>query len=149
MKPIIVNFALICSLAGCSSGSGSAAAPNFFNGRYYMAGDSSCTQIRPLSDGRVMCTNDAGDETGYRDAMNDQQLQMWQSDQQLAQQRSAQASAERAAFAQEMQRTSAAIQQSSPQYTFQPPQITPLNLPHTNVMSCISVSGGFYTNCRF
>jgi hypothetical protein len=97
-----------------------------------------------------MCGNPAGEQTGYRDAMTDQQLQMWQYNQQLALQRRAQARADGAALAQELQRTAATIQQSTPQYTIQPtPQLAPLNMPGSNVVNCISVSDGFYTSCRY
>ena len=77
-------FALICLvtlLGGCAS-----AMPNFFNGRYYMAGDSSCVRGRALSETRMMCINSDGQETGYRDAMTDQQLQMYRHDEQMTQQ---------------------------------------------------------------
>ncbi|MDP3279483.1 MAG: hypothetical protein Q8M57_00245 [Nitrosomonas sp.] len=78
MKNILVII-LVTSLAGCVS----SAAPNFYNGRYYMAGDESCVQIRALSDTRVMCADTNGKETGYREAMTDQQLQMYQHNQQM------------------------------------------------------------------
>tara|TARA_R110002096_G_scaffold123112_19_gene266548 strand:+ start:4503 stop:4787 length:285 start_codon:yes stop_codon:yes gene_type:complete len=94
-----------------------------------------------------MCHNAAGKQTGYRDAMTAQQIQMWQFNQQLAQQR---AIADRAALAQQMQQTAASIRQSTPQYTFQPaPQVAPLYSPRRNAVSCISVSDGFYTHCRY
>jgi hypothetical protein len=97
-----------------------------------------------------MCANDAGEDTGYRDAMTDQQIQMWQYNQQLALQRRAQASADRVALAQAMQQTASSIQQSTPQYVIQPaPQLAPLNMPRSNVVNCISVSDGFYTTCRY
>ncbi|CAJ1305508.1 hypothetical protein RAG73_21875 [Klebsiella pneumoniae] len=83
----------MCFLSGCSK----QAAPNYFNGNYYMAGDESCTHIRQIGYGRVMCSNDEGIETGYRDAMTqadmnyyqmqqmNQQMQMAQLNQQLQQ----------------------------------------------------------------
>ena len=52
-------------------------APNFINGRYYMVGDSSCSRGRIIYEGRIMCMDADGNETGYRDAMTDQQLQMY------------------------------------------------------------------------
>ena len=69
-------------LGGCAS-----AMPNFFNGRYYMAGDSSCVSGRVISESRMMCINSDGEETGYRDALTDQQLQMYRHDQQMGQQK--------------------------------------------------------------
>jgi|GEM_PF-1291486 len=70
------NAAILTSLillTGCAS----AAAPNFFNGQYYMAGDSSCESVRALSDTRVMCIDKDGNDTGYRDAMTVEQITMW------------------------------------------------------------------------
>ncbi len=66
---IILGFLVF----GCAT----PAAPNFFNGQYYMAGDTSCKSIRPLSETRVMCIDEDGIETGYRDAMTVQQIAMW------------------------------------------------------------------------
>jgi len=50
-----------------------------------MAGDESCTRIRSLSYNRIMCINKKGEETGYRNAMTDQQLLMYQQRQQQQQ----------------------------------------------------------------
>lgn len=51
-----------------------------------MAGDKSCSNYRILSDSRIMCINKKGEETGYRDAMSNQQLQMYMYQQQQEQQ---------------------------------------------------------------
>jgi len=150
MKNIIAKCFVVLTLAGCSGSSTPLAVPNLVNGKYYMAGDITCTKGRSISDSRIMCANDAGEDTGYRDAMTDQQIQMWQYNQQLALQRRAQASADRVALAQAMQQTASSIQQSTPQYVIQPaPQLAPLNMPRSNVVNCISVSDGFYTTCRY
>ena len=74
-------MALIVILAGCAS-----AMPNFHNGKYYMAGDSSCQQARQYTEDKIMCIDGNGKETGWREAMTDQQLQMWQHNQQMEQQ---------------------------------------------------------------
>ena len=63
---------------GCAS-----AVPNLIDGKYYMAGDSGCTQGRKISDNRIMCVNSDGEDTGWRDAMTDQELQMYQHKQNL------------------------------------------------------------------
>lgn len=60
-------------IAGCTSNP----APNFFNGNYYMAGDPNCVQMRQLSNTRIMCLNDNGQSTGYRDALSYEQMQMY------------------------------------------------------------------------
>jgi hypothetical protein len=78
---IVLLMGLIVILTGCRY-----AQPNFYNGRYYMAGDKNCARMKKLSDTRIMCENTDGKETGYRDAMTDQQLQMWRHNQQIQQQ---------------------------------------------------------------
>ena len=68
-------------LAGCVS-----AEPNFYNGHYYMFGDADCVKMREVTPGnKVMCFNANDQQTGYRDAMTDQQLYMHQSNQQMQQ----------------------------------------------------------------
>lgn len=59
------------------SGCASSPAPNFFNGNYYMAGDSNCVQMRQLSSTRIMCIDKNGQSTGYREAMTSEQMQMY------------------------------------------------------------------------
>jgi len=68
---------LALGIAGCT------AKPNFINGKYYMGGDSNCKRYKVLSESRIMCLTSDGEETGYRDAMTDQQLQMYQHNQQM------------------------------------------------------------------
>ncbi|HCM9545913.1 TPA: hypothetical protein N5O22_003014 [Enterobacter hormaechei subsp. xiangfangensis] len=75
MQKTLVLLAMVCSLSGCTK----QAVPNYYNGNYYMAGDESCTYIKEIGYGRVMCSNDDGIETGYRDAMTQEQMQMYQS----------------------------------------------------------------------
>jgi len=73
----ILTLALVTIfLGGCASTA--TAIPNFINGKYYMAGDSVCTRYRMLSESRIMCLSEDGTENDYRDAMTDQQLQMYQ-----------------------------------------------------------------------
>ncbi|WP_415834814.1 hypothetical protein [Kerstersia similis] len=70
------NFIMLAGcflVVGCATGP----TPNYFNGNYYMAGDESCVRLRPLSNARVMCIDKAGRETGYRDAMTYEQMQMY------------------------------------------------------------------------
>jgi len=54
-----------------------AAMPNFYNGKYYMAGDENCRYMRPLDENRIICSNSSHIDTGHRAAMTDQQLQMY------------------------------------------------------------------------
>lgn len=62
----------ILILSGCAIKS-----PRAINGKYYMAGDSNCRRYRVISDDRIMCLNSDGQETGYRNAMSDQELEMY------------------------------------------------------------------------
>lgn len=58
-------LALVVLLSSC-------AAPNFYNGKYYMAGDLDCQSMRQVDDNRVVCYDSGKNETGYRTAMTDQ-----------------------------------------------------------------------------
>ncbi|CAD0184480.1 hypothetical protein RUESEDTHA_01362 [Ruegeria sp. THAF57] len=150
MKRIVLSSILLTAAAGCAPEPVQMAAPFHYNGNYYMAGDNACARVTQVAKGRVMCTNTAGQNTGYRDAMSDQQLQMYRHNQLMAQQRRAQAAAEQAALMQQMQHASNSIQLSTPQYTPMPaPVVAPISMPGSNTISCISVSDGFYTNCRY
>lgn len=62
---------LMLFLSGCGG-----AVPNAINGKYYMGGDSNCKRYRAISDNSIMCMDSDGRETGYRNAMSDQELQM-------------------------------------------------------------------------
>lgn len=73
-----MKYVLIAAVALMIAGCASTAAPNFFNGNYYMAGDSSCVRVRQLSSTRVMCMDKKGNDTGYRDAMTYEQMQAYQ-----------------------------------------------------------------------
>ena len=64
-------------VAGCAG----SAQPYFYEGRYYMAGDSNCTRWNWLSSTRIMCSDSDGNQTGYRDAMTNQQLEMYRHNQ--------------------------------------------------------------------
>lgn len=63
----------LTGLTGCAS----VAEPNLRNGHYFMAGDKNCKQGRNVSDTRIMCYNNKLQFTGYRDAMTQQDMQMY------------------------------------------------------------------------
>lgn len=142
MKKISALLALL-ALCGCSQ----TAAPLFFNGQYYMAGDPSCRYIRPVSNTRVMC-NDGKDgrgrNTGWRDAMTLQQIQMYQmqvmQNQMYEQQMAQSIAANNAAMAASTQATLANAS------VYQPPVVTPISRPGGDQIRCIGV--GIYANCR-
>lgn len=120
MKNTNVICVIVLGLAGCADGAGSDPVPNFFNGKYYMAGDTNCTSMRQIADARVMCYDAAGRQTFFRDALTSQQIQMWQYNQQLAQQRNAASVQSMRQAAASLQQSATSIQQSTPRYTSYP-----------------------------
>lgn len=68
---------IVPGLSGCSGG----AKPNLINGKYYMGGDSKCKRYRVISNSRIMCQDSKGRDMGWRDAMTNQQISMWQHNQ--------------------------------------------------------------------
>ncbi|TYL48562.1 hypothetical protein [Marinomonas sp. IMCC 4694] len=78
------KISLICLLfvlVGCS------ASPQFLRGHYYMTGDSNCRYSRERTDTSINCYNSDDELTGYRNAMTDQQLQMYQFNKQQEEQK--------------------------------------------------------------
>lgn len=73
-----MKYVLIALSALIISGCASTAMPNLYNGNYYMVGDPSCVRVRSLSSTRIMCVDKSGADTGYRDAMTYEQMQMYQ-----------------------------------------------------------------------
>ncbi len=71
---LILILIIGLGFSGCSS-----AMPNAVNGKYYMLGDSNCKTYKIIDNHRVMCYNSDGKKMGYRNAMNDEELQKWQS----------------------------------------------------------------------
>ena len=86
-----------------------------------------------------MCIDSNGRDSGYRDAMTDQQLQMYQFNQQMQAQQMQQLN-------QQLQQTGKAWQPPPPQ-PYTAPQVTPLTPPGGNQVRCINA--GVYTNCRY
>lgn len=120
-----MKYALVAFFALIISGCASTAMPNFYNGNYYMAGDSNCVRMRPLSSTRIMCINKKGADTGYRDAMTSQQMQMYQVktvQQQMYMQELNQSMQQ---AGQAFQNAGERITQQSQQYT--PPQVQPIS----------------------
>ena len=65
------------------------ATPKLIQGSYYMMGDVNCRSYRfESSTSGVYCYNSDGEVTGYRSAMNNQQLQMYMYNQQMEQAKS-------------------------------------------------------------
>ncbi len=77
----LIYFGGVCFIALGLSGCGGAK-PNFYNGRYYMGGDSKCRKVTVRTSSSINCYNSKGGFTGYRNAMTNQQLSMYQHNQQ-------------------------------------------------------------------
>ena len=78
-RAFVVLILILASITyGCAT-----AKPNFYNGKYYMACDANCRYIRQIATDRIMCMNAKHVDIGYRDAMTDQQLQMYMNQQQV------------------------------------------------------------------
>ena len=95
--------------------------PNYYNGNYYMAGDPGCVRMRALSSTRIMCVDKNGVDTGYRDAMTHEQMQMYQL--QMVQMQQLNQSIQQ--VGQTFQNAGQQINQQSQQYN--PPQAQPIS----------------------
>ena len=106
-------------IVGCSS----APFPRLINGSYYMGGGESCQKYN-VSGNRIQCMDENGTVTGYRSPMTNQELQMYQFQEQQAQQQINQFNQGMSQFNQNAQQFNQNAQQfnrdsqnSSPRYT--------------------------------
>jgi len=88
MRALFLSILFGMIFVGCAR----TAMPNNFGGKFYMSGDDNCVRARKLSDTRIMCIDANGKETGYREAMTDQEISMYQHNRMIAQQESAELS---------------------------------------------------------
>ncbi len=72
MRKILGILTVVLLLAGCMS-----AAPNYINGRYYMAGDSACERGSVNQYGNLNCYNSKGEYTGSRRPISEMQAKAW------------------------------------------------------------------------
>ena len=142
MRNVAIVSAVLTALitGGCAT----SAAPRYVNGNYYMVGDATCVRGRMLSSTRIMCADKQGNDTGYRDAMTPEQMQMYQM--QLAQQQI------------QMQQLNQQLQQAGNQFNqmsqqslqqmqqYTPPAAAPIAPSRTYDTRCINV--GIYTSCK-
>ncbi len=81
MKKLVIVFASLIPifLTGCGV---TKSQPNFFNGYWFITGDSRCTQFRPYEydETFIRCYNSEGEFTDLRYAMTSEQIQKWQSE---------------------------------------------------------------------
>ena len=88
MKKIILSIIAVVitlSITGCGG-----ATPQAVNGKYYMMGDSNCKRYTVMDSNRIMCYTSDSKKVGWRASMTDQEISMYQHNQQIAQQQSAQ-----------------------------------------------------------
>lgn len=134
-------LSLVCAvfIGGCST----SAAPYYMNGNYYMVGDVSCINARTLSPTRIMCVDKDGNNTGYRDAMTSEQIQMYQIQRAQRQMEINQLSYQLGQMGNQFNQMGQQSLQQIQQYT--PAQVTPISPNHRRNIRCISA--GIYTNC--
>lgn len=73
----VLNIILMpAMIQGCAS-----ASPYSYNGKYYMVGDSNCRRFSQDSYDTINCFNSGGEFMGYRAAMSDQDMQMYNAQQ--------------------------------------------------------------------
>jgi len=151
MRTVIALAVAAISLTACGAPTAPVrtATPTFLGGHYFMFGDAACPRAAPFpGQAMAMCHTNAGQPTGERRAaLTTQQLEMWKYNQQVTMQRQAQVNAQKSALANQMMNMD-----FGNNYGYRPmptPQVAPLTRPRNNVAHCITVSSGFYTNCRY
>lgn len=72
MRKVLGILVAVLLLAGCMS-----AAPNYINGRYYMAGDSACKNGSVNQYGNLNCYNSKGEYTESRRPISEMQAKAW------------------------------------------------------------------------
>lgn len=75
----VIGLVGLLSLTACANDP----ALNFVNGRYYIAGDKHCKFSRTISDSQIMCFDKDRKETGYRNALTNDEIQMFAQKQQM------------------------------------------------------------------
>jgi hypothetical protein len=80
LKKNTILILLLGTLLGLSS-CGVTPGPRYFNGNYYWI-DSNCVGVRPLTATSIECRNSDKEETGYRNAMTNQEMQAYKYQQQ-------------------------------------------------------------------
>ena len=145
VKNLILVFMVV--LTGCAS----VASPSLIDNNYYMMGDSNCVRARFISATRIMCINNDGAETGYRDAMSTQDMQMYQTQQIVQQMQAQQLNQALQNVNQSLQQTNQQLMQQNQQFVA--PQVQPINPQGSYGTTTYHYSGGTWfgsngTSCR-
>ena len=135
MHRVGVVLLAVTLLGGCATTN--SAAPNLFQGYYFMAGDADCVRYAPYEedDRAIQCYDAKGRFTTYRRAMTVQEVQMYQAS-------AAQRRVSDNEFYRDLSEGNQAMANASYPH-MATPQITPLG---NSQVRCIST--GFYTNCQ-
>lgn len=136
---------VVSLLSGCAK----TAAPNYFNGNYYMAGDETCTHFRQIDYGRIMCMNDDFVETGFRDAMSSGDMQIYQNMQANQQVQMAQLNQQLQQTGQSFQNSGQQILQQSQSYSA--PQVQSYGSSGTTIYNRVgnNIVGSDGTSCTY
>ena len=122
MGEVAMRVVVIIAAAFMASACATSAAPNFFNGQYYLAGDSNCKTMNSYTPTTIRCMDSKGNFTGYRSAMTAMDLQYYYSQQAYQAQQIAQTQAQiNANNAQMMQNTQRSLQGVS---SYTPPSVS-------------------------
>jgi hypothetical protein len=106
MLRVFLAGVAVLVLSGCSR----SASPQFLRGNYYMTGDSNCRLSRHRTDDSITCYDSDDNKTGYRNAMTDQQLEMYRYEKQETRQAIKD-------FGDSMDELGKSMQQNRPRYT--------------------------------
>lgn len=118
MNRILAVVALSLMLVGCAR----QAMPNYYQGAYYMAGDDNCRSMRLVEPGTIMCMDADGNNTGYRQAMTQGDMQVYQMQQMNQQMQMAQLNQQLQQTGQSFQNAGQQMLQQSQSYSAPQPQ---------------------------
>ncbi|MEX3923079.1 hypothetical protein AB4Y36_03520 [Paraburkholderia sp. BR10936] len=139
---------LLCSLvlAGCAD----QAAPNLIGGHYYMAGDAQCKRARVdvlSNNDRVLCYDADMKYTGYRSAMDANDMAVYQTQQQAQAQQIQALNTQLAITNAQMAAQNAQNMQIINSTRYSAPAAAPVPQQDNTVIRCVNT--GNYTNCRY
>jgi hypothetical protein len=135
----------IVATALMTSACATPAAPNFFNGQYYMAGDSNCKAMYVNTPTTIECRNSKGESSGYRNAMTATDIQYYYAQRAYQQQQIAQMQATINANNAQIQQNTQQVLQSASSYT--PPSVYSPTLGG-GYASATCTNAGNYLSCQ-
>jgi len=140
-----MRLVVIASAALMTSACATSAAPNLFNGQYYLAGDSTCKTMLVDTPTTIKCMNSKGEFAGYRTAMTAMDLQYYYAQRAYQQQQEAEMLAAINANNAQIQRNTQQVLQGVSSYT--PPSVYSPTLGGSYASAtCTNV--GNYLSCQ-